>query len=339
MIFKMKQKIENEVSCLNLSEPIIITLRYPAVGKITHEQVRWSNAIVNSPVVYGLIERRTLYFITGEVKHKYTEKNLGVPDSWKDLYFHLTDDDLGLIGGQKNVPRTYAALRELAKKLVPVTFKNEQGQLIRGEVHWVDSFFYNTETGLYDVRVSPEIMPYLIDISKSFTTFDLGTAMLLRSKYSQKMYELCSQFCGNFRFLDSGEKAQGHVYKKRVVPIQMEDFRRIFNLDEVRDPRTKKVITPAIYTSFKEVRQFILEATQMELFELYVAKHSNLWFDFQELASVRGAEVRSRQYLSSSTLRNFPRKELKSPGRRAMSRFLHLKSMWSQWNKPTFTSG
>lgn len=168
MIFKMKQKIENEVSCLNLSEPMNITLRYPAVGKITHEQVRWSNAIVNSPVVYGLIERRTLYFITGEVKHKYTEKNLGVPDSWKDLYFHLTDDDLGLIGGQKNVPRTYAALRELAKKLVPVTFKNEQGQLIRGEVHWVDSFFYNTETGLYDVRVSPEIMPYLIDISKSF---------------------------------------------------------------------------------------------------------------------------------------------------------------------------
>ncbi len=81
MIFKMKQKIENEVSCLNLSEPMNITLRYPAVGKITHEQVRWSNAIVNSPVVYGLIERRTLYFITGEVKHKYTEKNLSSSES------------------------------------------------------------------------------------------------------------------------------------------------------------------------------------------------------------------------------------------------------------------
>ena len=272
MIFKMKQKIENEVSCLNLSEPMNITLRYPAV----------------------------------------TEKNLGVPDSWKDLYFHLTDDDLGLIGGQKNVPRTYAALRELAKKLVPVTFKNEQGQLIRGEVHWVDSFFYNTETGLYDVRVSPEIMPYLIDISKSFTTFDLGTAMLLRSKYSQKMYELCSQFCGDFRFLDSRENAQGHVYKKRVVPIQMEDFRRIFNLDEVRDPRTKKVITPATYTSFKEVRQFILEATQMELFELYAAKHSNLWFDFQEgPRKGRGGKV-SSIFIFIYT-KEFPKEGLEKP--------------------------
>ena len=60
----------------------------------------------------------------------------------------------------------------------------------------------------------------------------------------------------------------------------MEDFRRIFNLDEIRDPRTKRVITPAIYTSFREVRQYILEATQMELYELYMANHSNLWFDY-----------------------------------------------------------
>ena len=274
----MKRKIQKETSCLDMSAESLVALRHPQVNKVTHEQIRWSNAIVNSPVMYGLIERRTLYFITGEVKHKFTEKNLGVPENWKDLYFHLTDEDLGLIGGQKNVPRTYEALSKLGEKFLPVSFRNEKGELIVGKVHWVDSFFYNTETGLYDVRVSPEIM----HISRSFTTFDLGTAMLLRSKYSQKMYELCSQFCGDFRFFDRGEQAVGNVFKKRVVPIKMEDFRRIFNLDEIRDPRTKRVITPAIYTSFREVRSYILEATQMELYELYTANHSNLWFDFQE---------------------------------------------------------
>ena len=247
----MKQKIQKETSCLDMSAESLVALRHPQVNKVTHEQIRWSNAIVNSPVMYGLIERRTLYFITGEVKHKFTEKNLGVPENWKDLYFHLTDEDLGLIGGQKNVPRTYEALSKLGEKFLPVSFRNEKGEL-------------------------------MIDISRSFTTFDLGTAMLLRSKYSQKMYELCSQFCGDFRFFDRGEQAVGNVFKKRVVPIKMEDFRRIFNLDEIRDPRTKRVITPAIYTSFREVRSYILEATQMELYELYTANHSNLWFDFQE---------------------------------------------------------
>ena len=188
----MKQTIQKETCCLDMTPETMAMMKHPAVSKVTHEQVRWSNAIVNSPVMYGLIERRTLYFITGEVKHKFTEKNLGVPDNWQDLYFHLTDKDLGLIGGEKNVPRTYEALSKLGEKFLPVSFRNQKGELVVGKVHWVDSFFYNTETGLYDVRVSPEIMPYLIDISRSFTTFDLGTAMLLRSKYSQKMYELCS---------------------------------------------------------------------------------------------------------------------------------------------------
>jgi hypothetical protein len=92
----------------------------------------------------------------------------------------------------------------------------------------------------------------------------------------------------------------------------MEDFRRIFNLDEVRDPRTKKVITPAIYTSFKEVRQFILEATQMELFELYAAKHSNLWFDFQEgPRKGRGGKV-SSIFIFIYT-KEFPKEGLEKP--------------------------
>ena len=159
-------------------------LTHLVVSKVKHESVRWSNSSVDTPVVYGLIERRTLYFITGEVKHKYVEKNLGVPDNWQELYFHLTDEDLGVIGGEKNVPRTYEALCKLGEKFLPVSFRNEKGELITGKVHWIDSFFYNSVTKRYDVRVSPEIMPYLIDISQSFTTFDLGTAMLLRSKYT-----------------------------------------------------------------------------------------------------------------------------------------------------------
>ena len=243
-------------------------LKHIEQAKMPHEQIRWSNAIVNAPVVYSLLERRMLYFLTGEVKHKYVEKNLGVPASWQDLYFHLTDKDLGLIGGKTNVLNTYEALSELGKKFVPVSFRNEKGELIFGRVHWVDTFFYNTETKLYDVRVSPEIMPYLIDISKSFTTFDLGTAMLLRSKYTQKFYELCSQFCGDFRYSDPAEEALGNMYKKRVIPFQMDVFRRIFNLEEVRDARTKRIITPASYQNYKDIKQKLGFVTDSYLCEV-----------------------------------------------------------------------
>ena len=66
---------------------------------IRHEKLRWSNAIIDAPISYNLLERRAMYFLTGKVKRKFVEKGLGVPQNWKDLYFYLTDNDLGLIGG------------------------------------------------------------------------------------------------------------------------------------------------------------------------------------------------------------------------------------------------
>ena len=61
--------------------------------RIKHENVSWSNILIDSPITYNLLERRTMYFLTGEVKRKFVEKGLGVPDNWKDLYFYLTDEE------------------------------------------------------------------------------------------------------------------------------------------------------------------------------------------------------------------------------------------------------
>ena len=135
---------------------------------VQHEQVRWSNAIIDAPITYNVLERRAMYFLTGEVKRKFVEKGLGVPQNWKDLYFYLTDSDLGLIGGSKNVPRTYEVLSTMGEKFITVKYMDENGKEIIGKVHWVDAFFYDKETGQYAVRVSPEIMPYLIKLHNVF---------------------------------------------------------------------------------------------------------------------------------------------------------------------------
>ena len=249
--------------------------------RIKHENVSWSNILINSPITYNLLERRTMYFLTGEVKRKFVEKGLGVPDNWKDLYFYLTDEDLGLIGGSKNVPRTYEVLRTIGEKFVTVRYQDEKGGQIIGNVHWVDSFFYNPKKDLYAVRVSPEIMPYLINLNKNFTCFDVGTAMKLRSKYTQKMYELCCRFGGDYTHYEHEQFIQGNVYKKRVVPISMDDFRQLFNLDEIRDPKTGKVLQPASLENFKDMRRSILDAAQDELLTMYLNNASNVWFDYQ----------------------------------------------------------
>lgn len=256
----------------------IAPLMFPDTAKVQHETVLWSNFLVNAPVVYSLLERRMLYYLTLYVKHRFTEKNLGVPDNWKDLYFQMTDADLGKIGGRTNVLQTYEALTEIGKKFITVAFTNDKGENIRGKVHWVDSFFYNADTGKYEVRMSPEVMPYLINLSKSFTAFDAGTAMMVSSKFGQKFYELCCQFSGDFRYTDK----DGNRYKKNVVPISIADFRRIFNLEEVKDARTRKVVKKAQYTNFNDIKRRVIEPSLKELHELYYTGHSNVWFDYLE---------------------------------------------------------
>ena len=255
--------------------------RQSEIASIQHESVTWCNDLISSPISCSLLERRVMYFITGVVKHKFMENKLGVPDNWKELYFYLTDRDLGVIGGTKNIRYTYEVLTALGMKFFPITYRKPDGGVIVGRIHWVDTFFYDEERDLYAIRISPEIMPLLINLTQNFTTFDLGTAMHLRSKYTQKLYELCCKYGGEYRYSDGQEEKTGYVYKKRVVPIEMEHFRMLFNLNEIRDKKTGKVLQQSSYDSYKDIRSNILMVAQTELYDLYMFHASNVWFDFQ----------------------------------------------------------
>lgn len=304
--YHMTQYITTVPDCQGLLDGIdMIPSDLTSQLKVQHEDIVWSNFLVNAPIVYSLLERRMLYYLTLYVKHRFTEKNLGVPESWKELYFEMSDDDLGKVGGRTNVLQTYEALSEIGKKFIPISFMNQNGHHISGKVHWVDTFFYNAETKKYIVRMSPEIMPYLINLSKSFTAFDVGTAMMLSSKFCQKFYELCCQFSGDVRFHD----AAGNKLKKNVIPLDINYFRRLFNLEEVKDSRTGKVVTQGKYINFKDLRKRVIEPSQVELNELYLTGHSNVWFDYCE--NKEGRKV-TMIYLFIYTKIN-PKKESLSP--------------------------
>ncbi|MBQ5470580.1 MAG: replication initiation protein [Treponema sp.] len=90
-----------------------------------------------------------------------------------------------MIGGKKNIRYTYEVLTALGMKFFPITYHKQNGTSIVGRIHWVDTFFYDEEHDVYAIRISPEIMPLLINLTQNFTSFDIGTAMRLRSKYTQ----------------------------------------------------------------------------------------------------------------------------------------------------------
>lgn len=242
----------------------------------SNDSILWSNFIVNTPLVYSLLEKRVLYFLTLQIKKRFIEKQLRSATTWADLTFQLTSQDLGVVGGETHINQTYQALSDIGEKFMSVQFRNNKGQWIIGKVHWVDSFFYNTETELYEVRISPEVMPYLIDLSKNFTSFQVSTALELKSKFTQKFYELCCEYSGDFRYKVS--KGQP-PFKKNVLPISIESFRLLFGLDEEKDSKTGKIISPKKYPNFSNLNKYVIEPAQKELYELYFSNKSNVWFD------------------------------------------------------------
>jgi plasmid replication initiation protein len=48
----------------------------------------------------------------------------------------------------------------------------------------------NKKKGVAEVQISNVLMPFL-ELSSQFTTYSLSVAMSLKSKWSQRMYELC----------------------------------------------------------------------------------------------------------------------------------------------------
>lgn len=241
------------------------------------EAIVWSNCLVNTPAVYSLLEKRVLYYLTLQIKHRFVERGLDTAEAWKDLYFHLTDKDLGIIGGKTHVLQTYEALSEIGTKFMSVQYYNRQKQLIRAKVHWVDAFSYNTMTGLYEVRMSPELMPYLINLAKNFTSFSARTALLLRSKYSQKFYEFCCEFSGNFRY--PRPSPEDRAFKKNVYPLTVEYLRYLLDLGEQKDERTGKVKTKGKYENFYDLQRKVISPALRELYELYHSGQSEVWFD------------------------------------------------------------
>ena len=245
------------------------------VGKCSFS---FNNLILRSPLRYTMMERRFLYKLSEAIKMRYKEMGLAMRDNWQNLVFNMTDRDLASIGGNKHIMRTYKTVRSLAQKAIIQFHENEDKQLVVDYFHWIDAFRWNTSTHDYTVRVSPELYEYVINLTKSFTILNLHTAILLTSKYSQKFYEICCLYSGDFRYIDP--TAPDETYKKRILKMSVETFRSTFGLSELYDPKTGELLEKEKYQRFKTMVEKVILTAQRELYELYQNNQCDVWFDF-----------------------------------------------------------
>lgn len=213
------------------------------------------NRLTTSRYELSLIEKRVFYYIIKEVRSKY---NTGQRDLFDDLILRLNISDLSKeVNQEDNRKETRKALVSLRKR--DFEYENpddEDDWLVCGFIDWA-----RIKKGVAEIQVSRVLMPFLVELSGQFTPYSLNVAMSLKSKWSQRMYELCQKWQGTDGFR-----------------ISIEDLRKSFMLEDK-------------YNRYALLNERVLQVAKRELKELYNIGQCDVYFEFSEERNGRSVEM------------------------------------------------
>ena len=216
-----------------------------------------SNLLTKARYNFTKIEKRALYFIIQEVRRQFIDKVDGQKDLFNDLVIKM--DTSKLKGTDTQLREIYKSMKSLRRKSI---WLEDDEQVL--EVGYINYFHHLKRSGTLEVQVSNKILPYLVQLAEQFTTYSLTVAIALKTKYSQRFYEYCSQF-----------RSTGFMY---------------ITIDELR----QQMMLEGKYIMYAKFRQNVIDSAQKELEELYKNDECDLYFKYTEDRtgrSVRGLRI------------------------------------------------
>lgn len=214
-----------------------------------------SNALTQSRYDFSRIEKNVVYHIIQKVRQDYVEGTMQ-RDLFENMYVYINVADLVRVTDKDHTKEARAALRSLRHKDIEI--EDEKGNWLN--VGFINYAKFDAKANRYEVEVSKEIMPHLVELAQCFTSYSLTVAISLKSKYSQRIYELCCQ------------------YRERGV----------FFLDQERLRKVMKLENK--YPQNQDFKRFVLDVAYKELKDAYDTEQSDLWFEV--MTKGRGKDVR-----------------------------------------------
>jgi len=117
-----------------------------------------------------------------------------------------------------------------------------------GEIHRIPALsIIKYKKGSIELKVNPELAPYLLDLKSRFTKYSLQEALSFKSGFSMRIYQLLSQY-----------------QYKQEVEYTVEQLRFCLNIDDNKFGR------------FNDFKRFVLDYAQKE-----IAEKSSLKFEYK----------------------------------------------------------
>jgi len=203
------------------------------------------NKLTESRYNFSVVEKRAVYFIIREVRKQFVEREDGQRDLFDNLIVRIQTKNLR--GSDTELRKVYEAMRKLKRKEIYI----EENEKVLS-VGYINYFEHKKGDEEVEVEVSKKILPYLVELATHFTEYYLTVALSLKNKYSQRFYELCSQWKNTGFF--------------------------ILSIDELR----RKFVLEDKYPRYALLKAKVIETARKELQQMYNEGGCDLFFTYKE---------------------------------------------------------
>lgn len=202
------------------------------------------NKLVEARYNLNLNEQKVLLYAISKLDRDKPEMD------WVELDIKEMTDLMGIQGKQYEQFR--ATVRSLRRR--EVIIDTEQEELITG---WLSSIRFYKNTGVVKLKFGDGLVPYLLQLQKTFTSYQIKNVLHLDSKYSIRIYELLKQYEG---------------FKK---PTKDREF-------DIQDLRDKLGIAPDEYNRFYDFEKRVLKTSMQE-----INQHTDLKMTYEKIKNGR----------------------------------------------------
>lgn len=219
------------------------------------------NRITTARYELSLLEKRIMYFLLRYVRNKFVLKKDGEKTLFDDMIIKTTSAKLREGLNENSTKKIKEALKHLRMR----SFEWHNGEPEDSKKHeWFETGFINygewKNGGEIEFQVSKKILPFFVELTSHFTEYSSLIAMSLKSKWSQRFYELCCQY----------KNAGG-------LNFPVEDLRKQFALEDK-------------YKDYSALKNKVVVVAHKELKELFKENQCDVYFEYSEIKNGRSVE-------------------------------------------------
>lgn len=178
-------------------------------------------------------------------------------DDFKEYVFDLKD--LCVLFGIDSHGNTYENFRDSIKRLSDASFwlldKEKNSVLVR----WFSKVRINDANTKVNIQFDADLKPYLLELAGQFTSYELANTLLMKSRYSIRIYEILKSYeaVGMYKtdietlkvLLDcSGDYKVFYDFRKRVLDVAINEINEYSDLQiEMTPLRTNRAFTHLMF--------------------------------------------------------------------------------------------